>query len=403
MEEINLNNVSTLVGAVKFGLSNMGLLADGAKKIRVKDVYLQNADDTLICEYISEFRKTLDVKTEISTIMSFCASFLKGGFEKVAPISKIAVKAFNEDGSELMFAISSIETAGIIASPNSLEWLSATYFQENTEDYRMSRAKTMISDIENGLRRVIVEIYEKKYGVNWWNLIIEANIRKNTEEMYDRNFGVTIHNGNVLINYTFTLDLKKIISSDWGSFRHLFVSKKEFEEDMVELNKIRRDEAHNRPISEANLSAMECLYQKLMTKIAQEFAGIEFNFMIENWKIGIKRIMENSYSITYTKDQFDACVLEEEKLKLILNESKSIIAYLQNTTNKLTGLKPPLSKKHLHDKWIELFVGFGKLEKAKLTLTQEHNWDEIPIIIGQIESHKVEMNEFLTHFLLSEA
>jgi len=402
MQEINLHTPSMLISSIKFGLSNMALLADGAKNFRVKDVYLQNADDTLTCEYTSEFRKALDVKTEISTIMSFCASFLKGEFEKIAPISKIAVKALNEDGSEIMFAISSIQTAGIIASPNSLEWLRATYFQENTEDYRMSRAKTMISDIENGLRRVIVEIYEKKYGVNWWNLIIEAKIRTKTEEMYDSNFGVTIHNGDVLINYTFTLDLKKIISADWGSFRHLFVSKQEFEEDMVELNTIRRDEAHNRSISESNLSAMERLYQKLMTKIAQEFTGIEFNFMVENWKLGIKKVMGNSYNATYTNDQFEACDLEEEQLKLVFNECQSIIAYLQSIMDKLAELIPPLSKKHLHDKLIELFAIYCRLERVKLVLIEEHNWDEISFILGQIESHKAEMDEFSTQFLLSE-
>jgi len=127
---------------------------------------------------------------------------------------------------------------------NSLDWMKSSIFQENTEDYRLSVAKKQISEIENALREIIVDRLSKKHGKNWFILSVGKKLRESVIGTYTNQFGFEIEDGDVLIKYTFVLQLKKIICTNWKDFSDLFSNKIRFEEVITELNLIRREEAH---------------------------------------------------------------------------------------------------------------------------------------------------------------
>jgi len=398
---INMSNDS-LLSVMKFGLENGDVFADGAKKVNVKAVSIMNGEDSILVEFYAQHSKALDIKWEIAYIMSFLSSFLKGEPYNDFNINMFGVKAYNQNDVEIMYAVNTKAGATAITNGNSIEWFKTTLFQENTADYRLARAKTMISDIENALRKVIKDLYENKFGIDWWDAIIEPKVSSMIKGIYKNQFGSEISEGNILINYTFTLDLKKIVSADWGTFRHLFDTKMVFEQVMVDLNVIRREEAHNRDITEAHLTDLEQIYYALLGEIANLYPDVTVNYMVENWRSKIKSAMSNPVGCVYTMDEFNKKDLEGRR-QLIINDCNAQILYLGNLVGKLKSLSPPVSKRKKHEEMISLLNGMLSLHEQKLQRTQDLQFDDVQEIINAIQQQMIKMDTFSQEFLLQES
>ncbi|MGZ6555166.1 MAG: hypothetical protein ACXVDV_21495, partial [Bacteroidia bacterium] len=384
------------------GLENVDAFANGAEKVNVKAVSVINGGDTILVEFYPKHSRSPDIKGEIAFIMSFLYGFLKDDLYKEIDIKIFGVKAFDSTQVEIMYAVNTRTAAAAISNGNSIEWLKTTLFQENTPDYRLARAKTMISDIENGLRRVVKNIYDNKFGPGWWDTIIEAKVNSSIKNTYKNQFGAEIFDGSILINYTFTLDLKKIISADWGTFRHLFTNKILFEDTMVELNTIRREEAHNRNISETHLTDLDRIYSDLLIEIANLYPDITVNYMVENWRSKIKSAMQNPVGCIYTMDEFNRKDLKGKR-QLIISDCNAQITYLDNLVIKLRSFNPPLSKRKKHDELVSLLQGLSDLQKQKLQRTEDFQFDDIQEIIAAIQQQMSRMDVFSREFLLEES
>jgi hypothetical protein len=398
---INMSNDS-LLSIIKFGLENGNVFADGAKKVNVKAVSTINGGDTILVEFYAQHSKALDIKWEMAYIMSFLSSFLKDELYNDTHIKMFGVKAYNQNDVEIMYAINTKAGAAAIANGNSIEWFKTTLFQENTADYRLARAKTMISDIENALRKVIKDLYESKLGAGWWDAVIESKVSSVIKGIYKNQFGSEISDGSILINYTFTLDLKKIVSADWGTFRHLFDKKIAFEQAMVDLNVIRREEAHNRDITEAHLADLERIYYTLLGEIASLYPDVTVNYMVENWRSKIKSAMSTPIGCIYTMDEFNEKDLEGRR-QLIITDCNAQIVYLGNIVRKLNSLSPPVSKRKKHEEMISLLNGMLSLQEQKLQRTQDLQFDDVQEIINAIQQQKMKMDIFSYEFVLQES
>lgn len=392
-----------LLSLIKLGLENIDAITPGGKSINVKKIVLMNGGDTILCEFHSSHLSSSDIKVEMSIIMGYFSGFFKDDLYKGFKIGYFAAKAFDSSDREIMYAISSKNAATAIGSGNSIEWLRSTYFQENTADYRMTRAKVFISDIENAIRKVIADVYITKIGSSWWDLKIPSTIGNPVKNIYENQFGLVITDGEILINYTFTEQLRKIISADWSSFKHLFDKKNDFEDAMVELNVIRREEAHNRDISEQHLLDLEKLYEQLLSKISMQYPNVVLVYLIENWRMKIKEIMTAPIKQTYTMREFDAIDDLSEKLQLIIKGCNRQITYIDNMTSKLKSLNPPLSKKQKHEELICLLDEYKNLQVTKLKTTSNIELDKIPEILETIKLHEQKMDIFSQDFLLTES
>lgn len=135
------------------------------------------------------------------------------------------------------------------------------------------------------------------------------------KEMYSKQFDIDCTNGDTLIAYTFTLQLKKIILTHFNLFKSYFQT--QFETSIDSLNKLRREEAHNRTISDLDLKNLQELHEKLLSKVLIDLPCFQSVFLTENWRIKIKKIFnERQYRLIHSELEINNESDLEKKLRL---------------------------------------------------------------------------------------
>lgn len=392
-----------ILGIIKFGLENLDTLNGGNKKVRVIDISIIN-EDTLCCSFHPYSANSLEIKMEIASIMGFFNGFFRNdGFDGIS-YRYYAVKAFDSKNIELIYAISSKATAELIGTGNSIDWLKSTLFQENTEDYRLAQSKRIIAEIENCLRELVKTKLKENFGENWWDTSLNNKLGKAVKDTYLEQFGVKCNDGNILISYTYTLQLKKIISTHFMIFKFYFESLGDFDNQMEALNKIRREEAHNRNITENHLAELKDLHERLLSKALVELTEFQSVYLSENWKLKIQKIMiERQFKPIYQGQG----VLEEKNSAFKLQKSKKntehLISYLDETLIKLRSISTPIHKKATQKDLINVLEKFKELQIELLNGHRTLDKNEIIKTLTKIEDHKIVMDKFLADFLIVES
>ena len=397
--EITLSN---LIKTIKFGLENLDKLNGSKEKIRVKEIKLMN-EDTLVCEFYPYKENSTDIKIEIATIMGFFNGFFRDDPYDGIRFRYYAVRAYEKEDIELLYALSSKASAEQIGTGNSIDWMKATIFQENTNDYRLGIAKKIISEIEITFREVIKDILSKKYGADWWNLTLNNKLGKSIKDTYNNQFGFEITDGNVLIEYTYILQIKKIITTYWPDFKVLLDKKTDFENLIDNLNLIRREEAHNRIITQSHLDELNDIYIKLLSKISEKYLDILPTHLIDGWKSKIKLIMTNGYKPLYNNSELTD--ESDSKIKLLksTNSTKHLIEYVEETISRLQSLVVPIQKNAIHNELVQHFIHYKDLSEKKLKNIADGELQTLLETLKEIENYEITMNQFSGKFILSEA
>lgn len=394
-------NLSTLIKTIKFGLENLDKLNGSKQKIRVKDIKLMN-EDSLVCEFYPFKQNSTDIKIEIATIMGFFNGFFRDDPYNGIKFRYYAARAYNKDDVELLYALSSKASAEQIGTGNSIDWMKSTIFQENTNDYRLGIAKKIISEIEITFRKIIKDILSKKYGADWWNSTLNNKLGKSIKDTYNNQFGFEITDGNVLIEYTYILQLKKIITTYWPDFKVLFNRKPDFENLIDNLNLIRREEAHNRIITQSHLDELNEIYIELLSKISEKYPDILPTHLIDSWKSKIKLIMTNGYKPLYDSSELIDEPDSRIKLEKSIHSTKHLIEYVGETISRLQSLVVPIQKNTIHNELVQHFIHYKDLSEKKLKNIADGELDTLLKTLKQIENYEVTLNEFSGKFLLSE-
>lgn len=384
----------SLISVIKYNLESEHVFNAKTPKYRVKELKIIN-EDSLECVFYPNSVESIEIKKEISGIMGSFNGFFRSGDFKEIEFKYYCVSAIDEDDNELLYAISSKETAELIGS-NSIEWLKLTYFQENTSDYRAAQAKTLISEAENTLRETICKVLETKYKNNWWQECVAKKIKKDTENLYHRQFGKITDDGSILINYTFTLDLKNVIVSNWNDFKHLFKDQRSFENSMENLNNTRRDEAHNRPISHRQLELLKQVHTDILKGIFEFYPTTRSNYLVENWKLKIQKIVGYGFQ-HYTRAEAD----EEFTVAKIVHNSTNLINQIENIIAELDSLTAPIQKKEKHTELITLFNNSINIERKRIN-SATIGFPKSAEVIEMSNQHHINMNKFIKSFLLEE-
>ena len=402
IKEETTPSIQTILLWLKTGLENLDIFVESRKKVLVKDLAILN-ENTIECKFYSYSENTIDVKGEIATIVGFMYGFLKDGSFENLEINYYAVRAYDKNDIEILNALSYKDTAKLIGQGNSIDWLKSTLFTENTNDYRLGIAKKIISEIENSLRYVIENILSKKYGIDWWNIALNNKMGESIKNTYYEQFGEKNFDGKILINYTYILQLKKIILTHWIEFKHLFNDKEVFETVIDELNVLRREEAHNRNITENSLKELEKIYTILLEKISIEYENLIPTYLIDNWRLRIKSIMSYKIKPLYKPEE----ITEEkdliEKLNKITLSTINLINYLEDIIKKLESVIVPVQKKFIHEELIQQFTILNNLQKTKLEQIRNKDFENMESNSKAIEKHENDMKIFSGKFLLSES
>lgn len=395
-------SVNEIISFLKLGLKNINAVNKDVANISVKEIKLLNGK-TLECQFYAESENSFDVKAEISSVMGALHGFFKDDSFENMRIDYYAVRSYDKSDNEIMYAISSKESAALIGSGNSIDWLKSTIIQENTKDYRLAIAKRQISEIENALRKVIVSRLSNKYGSDWFKKSLGNNLFESVKGVYENQFGEEIEDGNVLIEYTFVLQLKKIICTNWKDFSELFESKIEFEDYIVELNEIRREEAHNRDISVNDLDRLKTIYKFMLLGVTEKYPDIIPTYLIDNWKIQLKEIMFPKSNLPYK----DSEVLNEtnQQLKLIKSVAnlQGLINHIQDKEEKLKSVVVPVQKRRKHNELMEILLSYRTLYEELLECGKTGILSAVVDKQNEIEECSKKLREFSDKYVFEES
>lgn len=396
-------SVSEILSLLKTALQNLNLGDKEVSNVAVKKVDLLN-NKTLECQFYANSNNSIDIKIEIGTVMVALHGFFKDDSFKNLQLNFYAVRAFNKENVELMYVISSKEVAALVGKGKSLDWMKSSIFQENTRDYRLTVAKRQISEIENALREVIVDRLSKKHGKDWFISSIGKKLRENIVGTYYNQFRIEIEDGDVLIKYSFLLQLKKIICTNWKDFSDLISNKIKFEEAITELNSIRREEAHNRDISTEHLEKLKEIYEFILIGITEKYPDIIPHFLIDNWKIQIKDIMlSNKLEMVFSDNEIQSETNNVLKLAKTLLNLQKLIIYIKDKELKLKSVVVPVQKLNIHNEMIGIFEKYRTLHEELIECGKTGIIDVVQNKQKEIESFKKTLDGFVKKFLLNES
>jgi hypothetical protein len=395
-------SVNDILSLLEMTLKNLNAVNKKVPNIGVKKIKLLNGK-TLECQFYAESENSLDVKNEISSVMGALHGFFKDDSFENMRTDYYAVRAYDKTDIEIMYAISSKESAALIGNGKAIDWLKSTIIQENTKDYRLAIAKRQISDIENALRKVIVTRLSIKHGSDWFRKSLGNKLFESVKGVYENQFGEAIEDGSVLIEYTFVLQLKKIICTSWKDFSDLFENKIKFEEYIVELNEIRREEAHNRDVSVKDLDRLKKIYEFMLLGVTEKFPDIIPSYLIDNWKIQLKEIMLPKSDLPYS----DTEVLNEKNQQLKLVKSvanlQGLINHIQDKEEKVKSVVVPIQKKKTHEELLNILLNYRTLHEELLECGKTGVLSDVLDKQNDIEEYSKKLHEFSEKYVFEES
>jgi hypothetical protein len=292
----------------------------------------------------------MEIKVEIGFIMSMIVAFWRDNPHVPQDIRSFAGRAFNSQNEELMYAISSRETAELMCEGKSIEWIQNTIFHDNSDDHRVTLAKRQISEIENALRKVVCEVLTKFNGPQWWDQCVDRQTRVDARAAYKNQTGATSSDGSILISYTYLLKLKNIISDNCSEFIQIFPDNTKFKAWLDDLNAIRREEAHNRPITHTHIATLRQIYNDIMRAISQQYPDVVASYLSENWRSRISAIIEK-----YSEKQKSRSIISEFALSHNMDIVKETISDLSDVDTRISSIFAPPDKIDLQNELVCLF------------------------------------------------
>jgi hypothetical protein len=328
--------------------------------------------------------------------MSFMSGFFEDDFALPPNIRNLGVRAFTSDGDELMYVLSSRETARCCGRGQAIEWLKNSLFQDNTPENRAARANTLIARIETGLRAAVARRLEQSCGTGWWAAAVPKLIKDEVAQTSRKTLGGTA-SGAQLIEYTYLRHLKDIVLQNWRRFVADFADASKFGRTMDELNGIRRDESHNRPISDVQMATLEGLYSYLAGAVAGVDPNAVPGYLVENWRGRLGAIVrETSDAMPDISDK------DRQDPGLVGEKFDGYAAALSDGLGRLKTIVVPPGKEALHsellDHWTALYDALDDMRVA----ADSGDTQRLSAAAGRHERELGHLRSYAATYLLSE-
>lgn len=394
-----MNTKLSLQELIKLAVEGFEVL-QGSGQIEPHELELNSIeilnDSVLVASIVPSVSDSIGIKIEACTVMSFMSGFFEDDFALPLNIKNLGVRAFTGDGDELMYVLSSRETARYCGQGQAIEWLANSIFQDNTPEHRVARAKMLISRIETGLRTAVAKRLEQSHGIGWWGASVPKPIKDEVANTSKKALGATA-SGTQLIEYTYLRHLKEIVLQNWSEFDADFSDSSKFESAMNELNGIRRDESHNRPISDAQITALEGLYSYLAGAVVGVDPSAVPGYLIENWRDRLAAIVqETSEAMPDISDN------DRQDGVLVREKFDRYAAALSDGLERLRTVVVPAGKEPLHselqDHWTALCHALDEMQAA----ADSGDTQRLAAAASRHEQNLGHLKSFAATYLLSE-
>jgi hypothetical protein len=203
----------------------------------------------------------------------------------------------------------------------------------------------------------------KSHGHLWWEDCVDNKTKGDARSSYGNQTGATSSDGSVLISYTYLLQLKKIITDNWPDFSYIFPDRTIFESWINDVNTIRREEAHNRPITHANVGKLQQIYNDILREICQHYPEVVSSYLSNNWRLRISSILEE-----YSDKQSSRSIGKEIGLVHSMHTVIETISDLYDVETRLSSVPVPPNKIDLHNKLI------GLIQSLKFSFEEMIKW-----------------------------
>lgn len=394
-----MNTSLSIQELIQLAVEGFGML-QGSGQITPPELQLTSMavlnDSILMSSIIPSVSDSMGIKIEACTVMGFMSSFFQEGFVLPPSIKNLGVRAFTTGGDELMYVLSSVDVARFCGEGKAIEWLTNSIFQDNTPEHRVARAKLLVSRIETGLRNAICIRLETKHGTNWWATAAPKGVRNEVAKTSRAAVGASL-SGSQLIQYTYLPHLKDLVLQNWDEFKDILADPGKYERAIGDLNAIRRDEAHNRPISVSQIEKLEGLYSYLAGAAATVDSSTVPGYLAENWRARLSTIVEETSKAMPEMLEADRRYPEIVRQKFELYAS----AIADGLARMKTVVVPPGKEDlqaELEGEWTELFEAVERMKGA----ADSNSSHDLGVAATQHNDALDRLKAFTAKYLMSE-
>jgi hypothetical protein len=205
-------------------------------------------------------------------------------------VERFGVRAFDSEGREIIWVLSSVEVAGFAARGQPIEWLARSLVQENTPEYRRAQADRGIGRLEIPLRDLAHLHGEENAGEYYVNRLWD-----DTREMRKaaRREERDADDPRTVLDYAYLRSLGTAIREQLDWFSDGCVPDADlFDEAIAGLSKVRMKVAHHRSVSEDDLRVVREAAESVMGPIGHVHPELAYDFIVDRWEQRVHEIVQ---------------------------------------------------------------------------------------------------------------
>ena len=335
--------------AVRLIVDSLGLVERlGADPIDVRNASM--SDRTLVVEITARSTDPTTVRGEIAGVMGALSGLEVPELFPVLYAESFGVRAYDDDGEELLWVVSSIESARFAGDGRPVEWLANSLLQDNTPAYRRSQADRTIGQIETGLRELLDHHGLQRTGDAYPNQLWSPSKLSNFKGRADAE-GRNHDDARTLLDYVSLPQLRDAIVDhhDWFDDGCL-PDPEALKESLGVLNTVRRKVAHHREISSAELRDCRAIARSCLTPIGGAHPDLFDDFLVDRWEDQVAGIVDAMRAGFDSADPSPAGSMpESHRRQLAIDALSTQQLAVNGALSSLSRLVVPAPRQQLHD------------------------------------------------------
>lgn len=318
------------------------------------------------------------LRGEIAGVMGVLSGLDVNDLFPSLPVGGFGVRAYDADGEDLLWVHSSIETAAPVGNRQPYEWLSRSVVQEDTTEFRRSRADRRTHQIEIALRDLLEFHGVGHAGVAYLDSVWDAKLVKSLCKSA-RSEGADGSDPRVLLDYTFLPQLGNAIveRESWFADGRL-PDVDEFQRLMHILNGVRRKVAHHRAVTADDVRVCDSAADAILRRIGLTHPSIGEDFLAARWDERVAEIIDDAQAeIQSPAIPQPGSVPEDDRRRLAITGLETQLTAIERARERLAGVHVPPQRSQLHqlarsalDRWgdaLERLLGIARRPDVTVT------------------------------------
>jgi hypothetical protein len=318
----------------------------GADPIATRDVRM--SEQTLVVEVVTDSSDPVLVKAEVQGVMGALSGL---GIPSLFPslsVERFGVRAFDSEGQETIWVLSSVEVAKFAARGQPIEWLARSLVQENSPEYRRAQADRGIGRLEITLRDLAHLHGEENAGEDYvnrlWDDTCEMRKAARREER-------DAQDPRTVLDYAYLRSLGTAIREQLDWFGDGCVPDADlFDEAIARLNKVRMKVAHHRSVTEDDLRVVREAAESVMSPIGHVHPELAHDFLVDRWEQRVHEIVQTlQQRLQEPQIPERGAVTELARRRAAVEAFRAQLGAVEAALSAMEGLVVPQVRRKVHN------------------------------------------------------